>query len=83
MPQIPANLLLVKNLTVMGLYWGGYLTFRPDVLTASLRTLADWIADGSLKPHISHRFPLSQASEALACLRERRSTGKIVVTMGA
>ena len=82
-PQIPANLLLVKNLTVMGLYWGGYLTFRPDVLTASLRTLADWIADGSLKPHISHRFPLSQASEALSCLRERRSTGKIVVTMGA
>ena len=29
-PQIPANHLLVKNISVMGLYWGGYLAFRPD-----------------------------------------------------
>lgn len=36
-PQIPANLLLVKNLSVMGLYWGGYLKFAPQVLTQSLK----------------------------------------------
>jgi len=81
-PQVPANLLLVKNLSVIGLYWGGYLRFAPAVLTASLQTLAGWIAAGDLKPHISTVFPLDQAPEALACLRERRSTGKIVVTMG-
>lgn len=81
-PQVPANLLLVKNLSVMGLYWGGYLTFRPDVLTASLATLAQWIAEGSLHPHVSQTFPLEQAADALACLKARRSTGKVVVTMG-
>lgn len=78
-PQIPANLLLVKNLTVSGLYWGGYLTFRPEVLRASLITLAGWIAEGSLKPHIGQTFTLDAAVEALESLRERRSTGKIVV----
>ncbi len=80
-PQIPANLLLVKNLTVIGLYWGGYLTFNPGALKQSLATLMDWYAEGRLSPHISHRLPLQQATEALDLLRTRRSTGKVVVTM--
>lgn len=81
-PQIPANLLLVKNLSVIGLYWGGYLGFRPDVLTGSLATLMRWFEDGGLHPHISHTLPLERVDEALALLRDRKSTGKIVVTMG-
>ena len=80
-PQIKANHLLVKNLTVMGLYWGGYLRFRPKALTDSLRTLIDWHADGRIKPHISHALPLDSAAEALGLLRDRKSTGKVVVTI--
>lgn len=81
-PQIPANLLLVKNLTVIGLYWGGYLTFRPEVIADSLMTLFGWYSEGRLKPHISHILPLDQVEAALDLLRSRRSTGKVVVTMG-
>lgn len=81
-PQIPANLLLVKNLTVIGLYWGGYLTFRPEVIADSLTTLFGWFAEGKLKPHVSHVLPLDRTDEALELLRSRRSTGKVVVTMG-
>lgn len=81
-PQVPANLLLVKNLTVMGLYWGGYLAFRPEVLTASLARLAGWIAQGDLHPHIGAQMPLDQAGAALELLRSRQSTGKVVVTIG-
>ncbi|MGC9419809.1 MAG: NADPH:quinone oxidoreductase family protein [Rhodovulum sp.] len=81
-PQIKANHLLVKNLTVMGLYWGGYLSFRPDVLTGSLARLFDWYAEGQLKPHVSHRLPLERAAEGLDLLRTRKATGKVVVTMG-
>ncbi len=80
-PKIPANHLLVKNLTVMGLYWGGYLTFHPEVVTESLATLFDWYADGKLVPHISHEVPLARAAEGLALLRARAATGKVVVTM--
>lgn len=80
-PQIKANQLLVKNLSVMGLYWGGYLRFAPDVLGQSLRQLFDWYAEGKLKPHIGHRFPLDEADAALDLLRQRKSTGKVVVTM--
>lgn len=78
-PQIPANHLLVKNLTVIGHYWGGYLAFRPEALTASLATLFDWYAEGRLRPHISHRLPLERAKEGLELLRSRASTGKVVI----
>lgn len=80
-PQIPANLLLVKNLTVIGLYWGGYARFAPDVLDDSLATLLDWFARGWIAPHISHHLPLDRVEEGLALLRDRQSTGKVVITM--
>ncbi|MCA3488408.1 MAG: NADPH:quinone oxidoreductase family protein [Rhodobacter sp.] len=80
-PQIPANLLLVKNLSVIGLYWGGYLAFRPEVLTASMARLFGWFGDGILRPHISHVLPLDCAAEGLDLLRGRKATGKVVVTL--
>ena len=80
-PQIPANHLLVKNLSVMGLYWGGYLKFRPDIITQSMQTLLGWYEAGRLKPHVSHVLPLERAGEGLELLRTRKSTGKVVITM--
>ncbi|MGR3313270.1 MAG: NADPH:quinone oxidoreductase family protein [Roseovarius indicus] len=79
-PQIPANHLLVKNISVLGLYWGGYLKFRPQVISDSLATLFGWYADGKLKPHVSHTLPLEQTLDGLELLRTRKSTGKVVIT---
>lgn len=79
-PQIPANHLLVKNISVMGLYWGGYLKFRPEIVTQSMAKLLQWYEEGRLKPHVSHILPLERAGEALDLLRSRKSTGKVVVT---
>lgn len=79
-PRIPANHLLVKNLTVMGLYWGGYLAFKPQVVTDSMATLLSWYRQGRIKPHVSHVLPLTEAGAALNLLKSRKSTGKVVVT---
>ena len=79
-PQIPANHLLVKNLTVIGFYIGGYLTFRPEVVRNSFEALMGWYVDGRLKPHVSHVLPLEQVAEGLQLLRDRKSTGKVVIT---
>ena len=78
-PQIPANILLVKNLSVLGFYWGGYAKIKPSVLTDSFAELIKWYVAGKLKPHVSNVMPLVQANEALALLRERKATGKVVV----
>ncbi len=79
-PQIPAGLLLVKNVAVVGLYWGAYAKRDPQVLTDSLAQLFAWQAVGKLKPHISATFPLAETGEALRLLMERKSVGKVVVT---
>jgi len=78
-PQIPANILLVKNLSVLGLYWGGYARLKPSVLTDSFATLMAWYADGKLKPHVSNVLPLARANEGLELLRSRKATGKVVI----
>ncbi len=78
-PQVPANILLVKNIDLIGFYWGGYLKFRPDLLSDSLSELLGWLAEGRLTPHISHTLPLDQAAEALELMRSRASTGKVVI----
>lgn len=80
-PQIAANHLLVKNVSVIGHYWGGYMAFRPEVVTGSLRTLLRWYTEGGLHPHISHRLPLERAADGLELLRSRAATGKVVVTV--
>ena len=80
-PQIPANYLLVKNLTVFGFYWGGYMKLRPQVITDSMARLMGWFAQGKLRPVVSQTTPLPQAVQALDDLRARRSTGKVVVAV--
>lgn len=82
-PQIPANHLLVKNLTVIGFYLGGYMKIRPEVVRQSFETLFAWHGEGRIKPHISHCLPLERAAEGLELLRDRKSTGKVVITMNA
>ena len=78
-PQIPANHLLVKNIDVIGFYWGGYMKFRPDLLKTSITELFALYEQGTLKPHISHTFSLREAGEGLRLLKARQTTGKVVV----
>ncbi|WP_425052050.1 NADPH:quinone oxidoreductase family protein [Psychromarinibacter sp. S121] len=78
-PQIPANHLMVKNVSVIGVNWGGFLQFDPKTLADSLRTLIRWYEEGKLRPNIGHRLPFDQTPQALDLLRDRKAVGKIVV----
>ena len=80
-PQIPANILLVKNISVEGIHWGSYRKHAPERLAESFTALSDWYAAGYLRPRVSETFALEQAGEALAALRSRRPTGKLVLTV--
>jgi NADPH2:quinone reductase len=80
-PQLPVNLTLVKNCSVVGVYWGAYASNNPQVLAESLKTLFKWYAEGKLHPHISHTFPIEQTAEAYYMLINRQSTGKVVITV--
>jgi NADPH2:quinone reductase len=78
-PQIPANLLLVKNLTVSGFWYGGYETHAPRLMADSMAQLLNWRAAGLIHPHVSHILPFEAFPEGLALLRDRKATGKVVI----
>lgn len=79
--QIPANLLLVKNASALGFWWGSYRRHAPELLSPAFAELIGWWSQGLLKPHVSLRLPLGEAAEALKSLKERRATGKVVLTL--
>jgi NADPH2:quinone reductase len=82
-PQAPANILLVKNIDVIGFYWGSYQARKPELLRDSYAKLLGWFEQGKLKPHISARIDLKDVAQAMNLLRERKSTGKVVLTTAA
>lgn len=77
--QIPANIVLVKNIDVIGFYWGSYQAHNPELLRSSFTQLFRWVQEGRIQPHVSRQFPLSQAAEAFRLLQQRKSTGKVVL----
>ncbi len=80
--QIPANILLVKNVAALGFYWGSYRARMPELVAAEYAQLFDWYAEGKLKPHVSRTLELARAAEALELLKTRKSTGKVVLVPG-
>lgn len=78
-PQVPANLLLVKNLTVSGFWYGGFQAHAPALVAASMSELLRWRAEGSLRPHIGQVLPFDAFPEGLELLRTRKATGKVVI----
>lgn len=80
-PLIKANHLLVKNVSVVGFWWGGYLHFAPHLLMESLKELVGWFEEGRLKPHVSEILPMEGFLDGLELLRARKATGKVVIRL--
>ena len=78
-PQIPANVLLVKNAAVLGFYWGSYRKHDAERLRDGFGELFDWYRQGLIRPHVSETLPLERTAEAIRLLTERKSIGKVVL----
>lgn len=78
-PQIPANLLLVKNLTVSGLWYGGLEAHAPDLVARSMAELLALRAAGRIRPQVAQVLPFEALPEGLALLRDRKAIGKVVI----
>ena len=86
-PQVPANIALVKHIAVVGVYLGYYMGWAKLQPSArAKRRLADCFAalfklyeDGKIQPQLHGTFPLEQFAEALAIVEERRAVGKVVL----
>jgi len=82
-PKIPLNLPLLKGASIVGVFWGEFMKREPARHRANVGQLLDWLAAGKIAPHIHARYPLSRAVDALAAVRARQVTGKIVLVPDA
>ena len=78
-PRIPLNLLLLKNTSLVGVFWGAHVTRNPKALADGMKDLMGWVAEGKLRPHIHKVFPLAETGAAIRELDRRASTGKVII----
>lgn len=86
-PSVPLNLLLVKNISVLGVYWGyftGWARHKPSA--AAARQVAETYAglfsmfeQGLLDPPVHAALPLDQVARALEIIERREAVGKVVL----
>jgi NADPH2:quinone reductase len=89
-PQIPANILLVKSIAVMGFNYGYYAGWSPHDARfeqagrtfALMERIRGWCEAGLCRPHVDRTFALEQVPQALKALLERSVAGRVAVTMG-
>ena len=78
-PEAPANLTLVKNCSVVGVFWGAYMKHNPKVISSSLQRLMVMHSEGKIKPYVSQSFKLEDAALALNQMLDRKVVGKVVL----
>ncbi len=94
-PQIPANILLVKNVTVIGFYYGYYngwggktapspkeaaaLAKRRALVMDAQTELMRWFTEGKLKAMVTGKFDLADYVKAFKMIEDRTIVGKAVL----
>ena len=79
-PKLAVNLALVKEFSVVGVFWGAFTRAEPDEYKLNMIELFDWYQKGFLKPLIEESHPLSQAAAVLEKILARGAKGKIILT---
>jgi NADPH:quinone reductase len=80
-PSIAANRILLKNISIIGAYWGGYIERHPEYFHHTQAALFKMYEAGQIKPIVSQTFPLAGAVDALRALATRKTFAKVALVM--
>ena len=78
-PKLAVNLALVKEFSVVGVFWGAFTRSEPVEYKKNMVELFNWHNNGLIKPLIEENYPLSDASKVLEKILARGAKGKIVL----
>ena len=78
-PALPWNLPLLKGASIVGVFWGEFVKREPAAHAAGLKQLAQWYAQGLVKPVIDQRLPMSELKAAYARMGSRQVMGKLLL----
>jgi NADPH2:quinone reductase len=78
-PRLPLNLALLKERSIVGVYWGDWTRREPQKHAHNMAELAGWIQDGIVRPAITERIGLAEVPDALQRMARREVLGKVVI----
>jgi NADPH2:quinone reductase len=78
-PAFPANHVLVKNYTVLGVHWSAYTMHGKAIVDAAHRDLLDLYERGLIRPAVARTVRLDAVPQALAALESRDVVGRLVL----
>ena len=78
-PKLAVNLALVKEFSVVGVFWGAFTRGEPIEYKQNMIELFNWYKEGLLKPLIQDSYPLSEAAVVLEKILARGAKGKIIL----
>ena len=81
-PNFPANIALLKEASIIGVWWGTWASRNPGDAMKNMSELASMVANGTLKPRVTETYPLERYADAFAAITARRAKGKVVLTLG-
>jgi NADPH2:quinone reductase len=78
-PTLPMNLPLLKGASLVGVFWGDFARREPQANAAMMQALAQWYAQGKVKPVIDRVLPMKDLKQAYALMGSRQVKGKLVL----
>jgi len=78
-PAIAANRILLKNMSVVGVFWGNQVKAHAGYTADTQRALERLWREGKINPEVRETWPLSELPAALDALAHRKIMGKAVV----
>jgi NADPH2:quinone reductase len=78
-PKIPLNLALLKQASLVGVFWGEYTRREPERYHADMKTVMDWVIEGRIRPLVSGHYALDDGGKAIRHLADRKGVGKLVI----
>ena len=78
-PALPFNLALLKGASIVGVFWGDFARREPKANAGMMAELAQWYAQGKVKPVIDRTMPMSELKAAYAHMGSRGVMGKLVM----
>lgn len=80
-PKLAANILLLKEASVMGVWWGTWAAKNPSLHIQNIKEMEHLIGSGKLSPRITEQFSIKDYKSAFKVITERRAKGKVILTM--
>jgi len=79
-PSIPVNRILLKNISLVGIYWSEYWKHAPSKIREVHQQLSNLYEQGLLRPLVGKMFSFDELPAALVAVKSRDNYGKVIIS---